>query len=168
VLAKVQRADAGQATSPHARRVRPVDPEARSLLTDARNRSATVRTLLARLEASDVIVYVQRGLFDRIEIEGRTSLIVTVPEARFVRVIVRSGLSADRGVEMLGHELRHAYEIATALGVRSERDLQQHFATIGFECATGRLETDAARETERSIRRELELERRLVQRGRTR
>lgn len=139
----------------HMRRVRPIGADAQSLLQDARERSPTIRLLLDRLDGSDVIVYLQRGVFERPEVKGRTSLITAVPDARFLRVIVRSALADDRGVEMLGHELQHAHEIAQEPRIRSELQLQQYLNVIGFECGTSRFETEAAIRVERQVRSEL-------------
>jgi hypothetical protein len=150
----------GADSTGHSRRLRPTDPGARSLLADAQQRSATVRSLVARLDGSDVIVYVQRGFFERANVEGRTSLITAVPEARFLRVIIRSGLADDRAVEMLGHELQHVHEIARERRIRSESSLLQYLHVIGFECGTGRFETEAATAVERQVRVELGLGRR--------
>jgi hypothetical protein len=135
--------------------VRPIGADALSLLQDARERSATIRSLLDRLDGSDVIVYLQRNVFERPEVKGRTSLITAVPDARFLRVIVRSALADDRGVEMLGHELQHVHEIAQEPRIRSERHLQQYLNVIGFECGTSRFETEAAILVERQVRTEL-------------
>ena len=141
--------------SGHMRRVRPIGADAHSLLQDARSRSATVRTLLDRLDRSDVIVYLQRGVFERPEVRGRTSLITAVPDARLLRVIVRNALADDRGIEMLGHELQHVDEIAQEPRIRNEATLRQYLNVIGFECGTGRFETEAAIRVERRIRTEL-------------
>lgn len=139
----------------HMRRVRPIGADAQSLLQDARERSATIRTLLDRLDGSDVIVYLQRGVFEREEIQGRTSLITAVPDARFLRVIVRSALADERAVEMLGHELQHVHEILQEPLIRSEATLREYLKVIGFECGTGRFETEAAIRVERQVRIEL-------------
>ena len=141
----------------HARRVRPIGPDARSLLEDARHRSATVRLLLSSLDGSDIIVYLQRSVFDRPSVEGRTSLITAVPDARFIRVVIRSNLPDDRAVEMLAHELQHAHEIALEPRVRSDSTLLQYLKVIGFECGPRRFETAAATLVERDVRSELEL-----------
>jgi hypothetical protein len=141
----------------HMRQVRPIGADAHLLLQNARARSATVRSLLDRLNGSDVIVYLQRGVFDRPEVKGRTSLITAVPDARFLRVMIRSALTNDSAVEILGHELQHVQEIAQEPRIRSEDTLRKYLNVIGFECGAGRFETDAAIEVERQIRTEVAL-----------
>jgi hypothetical protein len=128
------------------------------------NRSATIRSLIARLGTSDVIVYLQRAVIDRAGVDGRTSLMSAVSGTRMVRVIIRSALANDRAVEMLGHELQHVYEIALEPRVRSEAAFQHHLKVIGFESATGRFETEDAMQVERRIRSELKPARQLMMR----
>ena len=77
------------------------------------NESPTFRAIVERLAASDLIVYVTRGsLYGAAE--AATQLLSTTGGYRYVRVTLEIDPEADVGVAMLGHELRHALELADA------------------------------------------------------
>lgn len=135
-------------------RVRGLDPAAVKLIEEARAGSATVRTLLDRLDRSDLIVYVQ--LVPRFEKpRAATAIISAVPEARFVMISITT-LSgrADRYL-LLGHELRHAVELADAPHVRDRLAMSAHYERIGWRDRPNVYETAAALETGHAVRQEM-------------
>ena len=130
----------------HKRKLRPQSHSARALLDDGIARSATVRSLIVGLESTDVIVLIDRALTNNQR--AFTSLMAAVPGARFIRVIVDNRLVRDRAVELLGHELQHVTEIASAIDVRSDADMRRHFETIGQQRDDGGFETVLAKQIE--------------------
>lgn len=137
--------------------VRPLDSCAAGAIGDARARSLTVRDLESRLSESNVVAYVHCFW----PVAGQTDAALTwVSEAastRYVRVSLAYTLAPWRKVEMLGHELRHAVEVADAPWVHGEVEMAHLFTTIGFRTrqTTLRFETDAARTAELAVRRDL-------------
>ena len=59
-----------------------------------------------------------------------------------IRVSIR--LSPLDRIALLGHELRHATEVAAAPDVRDEAALARLIARIGWAKSRGQFETDAA------------------------
>src|SRR2546422_1551246 len=91
--------------------IRPTSPELQSLVDEGIERSPAFRALVAKLEASNVIVYVSFREFSDQLIEGRLVFIGTTAGLRYLQVYVESSLPHDRHLALLGHELRHALEI---------------------------------------------------------
>ena len=84
-----------------------------------RDHSPTFRAILQRLAASDLIVYLRRGaLFGTTA--AATQFLSSAGGYRYVRVTLELSPSSDVGVAMLGHELRHALELADAPWVVDE------------------------------------------------
>jgi len=140
------------AVSP-ASHVRAAD-NARALLGDAAARSATVRELIERLEASDVIVYVEITASPHIPL-ARTKLVVATAGARFLRIGLRSTLSPFDVLPLIAHELQHAVEIADRPDVRDDNAMRRLFTAIGHRSGHDGFETDEARRIELQARKEL-------------
>jgi hypothetical protein len=135
------------------RRVRAVDPHVTGLLEEGLKRSVTFGDLLAAVNASDVIVYIQR--VSRLEptIAGQL-MIVPVPNAqRYLRIQVLEMLSRDETIAVIGHELRHALEIAAAPAVRDQKGLIELYQRIGEP--GGRVHTFDTRDAQNAGRRVL-------------
>ncbi len=129
--------------------------DASRFLDEARCRSGTVRALVDALEGSDLLVFVEL----RPGVEGGTGwlqLLGGCGDYRAVHVAldVRRPL-ADR-IGWLGHELWHAFEIATEPQVCDDDSLTALLQRIGY--ATGpedeSFETDGARTAGVRARRE--------------
>src|SRR5436189_4442 len=105
------------------RRVRAADNHVKRLLEEGLKRSVTFGDLVAAVNASDVIVYIQR--VDRLgpTIAGQL-MIVPVPNAqRYLRIQILNHLSPEESIALIGHELRHALEVAAAPDVRDQQGL---------------------------------------------
>jgi hypothetical protein len=138
------------------RRVRSVDSQINALMLEGLKRSVTFADLVAAVSASDVIVYIQR--VDRLAptIAGQL-MIVPVPNAqRYLRIQIISHLSPDETIALIGHELRHALEVAAAPDVRDQNGLMALYQRIG-EPGGGlhSFDTRAAQNTGRRVRMEL-------------
>ena len=138
------------------RHVRTTNPRVQHLLEIGVSRSPTFASLLARLNASDVIVYIEQTDDMPKTLEGRLLLMPLANHQRYLRIqITRSGTPTEL-VPLLGHELRHAVEIADATDVRDERALERLYQRIGTPSAAFHTyDTDAARTTGRRVRKEL-------------
>jgi len=136
-------------------RVRTMSISAARLLAYGKCRSTTIRALVAALDRSDVIFFFEVSLDPSIG-QGRTSLVGASTVARFVHTQISARLSPDRQLEIAGHELRHATEIAGMPDVRDQKSLREGYVKIGWQLATAHdHETGAARETERQVKREI-------------
>jgi hypothetical protein len=144
------------AGSPPAR-LRPQSPRVARWVADGMARSATFRDLVARIEAGDVIVYLEaqpalgQGLSACLTWMGGT------PQARYLRASVRPDLSARDALAMIAHELQHVVEVIDHPDVQSERGLTALYQRIGHRTGTtrDRWDTTAALKTGDRVRVEL-------------
>lgn len=144
-------------------RLRADGVEPRALVADAAERSATFRSLVDRIEGSDLIVYVRMQHFSSGRLEGRIGFVAGATAAAGGPRILLIELacprrSADQEAT-LAHELRHAAEIADAPWVDGPAALARYYAAIGeggeaLERGVA-FETAAARETALRVKREL-------------
>ena len=148
--------------APH---VRTSHAELRDLVAAGQARSDTFRALVARIDASDVVVYLE---YDRATIapdspNGQLLFVCAAGGHRYLVVRLRPGFTAWRQLELLAHELRHAVEIADAPDVVDRASLLRHYLRIGVETVGSedrrrRFETSAAKATETDVRREVAAE----------
>jgi hypothetical protein len=95
-------------------------------------RSASFRGLVARLDGSDVIVYVEPECPMSSRLFGRLTLLGAGGDRRYVNVRVSCMLSVTQQIAALGHELRHAVEIADAPSVIDDASLAAEYRRVGF------------------------------------
>lgn len=157
ILAVSWLAVAATAAAADLPRVRPLDPHATELLRRARMQSPTVRDLEGQLAASDVVVYVRCEWLSAGQPVGALRWVSATPGLRYVLVTVGLDLPLGRRIAVLGHELHHATEVAAAPWVRTPVGLRALFGEIGRRTSQDGVmyETDAARDTERRVHREL-------------
>ena len=133
LLAVASSAGADDAVSlPTAAHIRPTSRDARRLIETAASRSPTVAQLIDRLAMTDVIVYVQLTIGPHVD-TARTTLATTTRNARYVRIVINARTAPWNQVEMLGHELQHALEIASAPGVVDEHGMRALYGRIGLQ-----------------------------------
>ena len=137
-----------------APRVRPLSTISRSIVDEATRRSPTVRRLIAELQQLDVLVFVDINLAPMID-RGTTSVITNAGGFRMLRVIISGTLDPARRIEVLGHELQHAVEIARERSVVDDPTLRDLYLRIGYAMGSTSFETDAARQVEYDVRRDL-------------
>jgi len=150
LLLIVASAVASEAQTTSSARVRPQSPRADALLHDAARRSATVAGLLATIDASDVLVFLD-VVSDPAALAGRTAILGATDQARLLHVALSGHESADRLVELLGHELQHVVEIARTPEIRDPFSLARAFERLGWQFECGHFETAAARQVELSV-----------------
>ena len=137
------------------RHVRTQDRSVRLLLKRGFNRSTTFAHLMARLEHSDVIVYIEEVPRLPGALEGRMMMLPTAHGQRYVRIQIALHGTPDESVALLGHELQHAIEVAQELAVNDQTQLAALYQRIGTRGGPHVYDTFAAQEIGRVIRREL-------------
>ena len=139
--------------------VRTINSRLRTEIAEGLARSSLFRHLVARLDASDVIVYVEPQCPMSSRIFGRLTFMASGGGRRYVNVRISCALNDDEQIAALGHELRHAVEIADAPSVTTIASLSDEYERIGFPShgvppGTG-FETRAAIEAARQVWAEL-------------
>jgi hypothetical protein len=148
---------ADEPAAPPPPHIRPLSADARDLVDSGLTRSELIRQLIEHLEASDLAVYVDFGWLMAGR-GGQLSFITSVGGIRYVTIQIARGLIEPDRLATLGHELRHAVEIADTTAVVDRASFVHHYARIGFDTGRGvsrMYETDAAVEAGRYVRREL-------------
>jgi hypothetical protein len=140
--------------SPH-RHVRSQDKTVRHLLKHGFTHSMTFRNLIARLERTDVIVYVQEVARLPGAIDGRMMMLPLAHGQRYIRIEVVTHGAVDDDTALIGHELQHAIEVAEDAGVHDQATLSALYERIGTHGGHHVYDTLAAREVGRTVRREL-------------
>lgn len=140
--------------------VRTTDTRLRMQMDEGLARSSFFRDLVARLDASDVIVYAEAECPMSLRLFGRLTFMASGGGRRYVNVRVSCALNDAEQIAALGHELRHAVEIAEAASVIDTASLAREYQRIGFASyaapAGSGFETRAAIEAARQVWSELE------------
>jgi hypothetical protein len=147
--------DAAALLDAPTRHVRTTSRMVQDLLRTGHQRSPTFASLLTRLQLSDVYVYVE--VVDRLPgaVEGRLVIMPPSHGYRYVRIqLALRGSSVDM-IAVLGHELRHAVEVADASTVSDERSLAALYQRIGMRRGQNVFDTLEAQETGRRVLKEL-------------
>ena len=111
------------------------DSRLAAALVRGRDESPTVRAIVDQLDESALIVYVSRGSLAG-QTSASTQLLSWTGGYRYVRVTLELDPDTDVGIAMLGHELRHALELADAPWVRDEEAVLSLYREIGYaSCA---------------------------------
>jgi hypothetical protein len=141
-------AGAGERLTP-----RPLDPIAAETFARAVSRSAMVRSLVATLEQSNVVVHIVSSLPMPTGIGGTTRFVAARGGHRYVRITIGADLPNAARIATLGHELQHACEIAASQADDVE-GLRQMFTREGSREGNF-FETSMAIEVERRVRLEI-------------
>jgi hypothetical protein len=112
--------------------VRTMDARIRAEIDEGMARSSAFRDLVTRLDASDVIVYVATECPMSPRLFGRLTFMAAGGGRRYMNVRVSCALNDDEQIAALGHELRHAVEIANAPSVVDVASLGELYRRIGF------------------------------------
>jgi hypothetical protein len=141
-------------TSTH-RHVRAVDQRIGVAIAEGLSRSGTFARLVLALDESDVIVYVETARRMPSSLSGRMLLAGSGDGYRYLRIQVSAEPRANELIALLGHELRHALEVATAHTVQDDSTLLALYKTIGLSGGLHRYDTIAAQQAGRQVRAEL-------------
>jgi hypothetical protein len=138
-------------------RVRPYCGRTAAIMLQGLTRSETFRAIVDRLEAANVIVYVQlEHSLRRERLAGTLTWLVATPEYRYVRVSLNPELMMDMAVSTLGHELRHALEVANEPSVVDAGSLAAFYRRSGIQMlGHNGFDTSAARDAGDEVRKDL-------------
>jgi len=141
--------------------VRCLDARAERLLAQAVGRSATVKALVARLDDTDVVIYVTTTApLDRVVAmpRGTATLVTATAAARYLQVWVDVQRREAERIAVLGHEVQHALEVAADASVRDAQSYSRLFERLGSESGAGagragsrRFETAMAKDIEARV-----------------
>lgn len=109
--------------------------------------SPAFRRLIEAIERSDVIVHVEQVNQPGDGLAGSTRFVTRAGGQRYVRVTLYGSWSTNQTMALIGHELQHAVEMASAGWVVDQATCLELFHTIGHRtCDRQRLcyDTDAA------------------------
>ncbi len=134
--------------------VRSADAQVVKLLRDGCRRSPTFQHLVSQVEHSDVIVYVQISSQVPDALQAYLRWAGAGPVHRYVLVMVKVPTSDENLIALLGHELQHVTEVASAPDVRDEVALDALYRRIGNDSGAG-YDSLAARSVGAVVRREL-------------
>ena len=132
---------------------RPLDPIAADAFIRARADSVTVRSLVATLEASNVIVHIESSRMLPLGIVGTTRFVTSRGGYRYVRITIATDLSKTGRSAILAHELQHACELAQSNADDAD-SVRELFEREGHRLGAF-VETRAAIDAERLVRGEL-------------
>jgi hypothetical protein len=135
--------------------VRPLQPVGHALIAYGSARSETFRTLLRRLEQSDVVVYVDVGAGLPTGAHGLTRFVGASAGRRYVHVWITARYSYPVMVALLAHELHHAVELADAPHVRTQADVRAHYRAAGVRVAGNCYDSETAIAIGQIVRREV-------------
>ncbi len=154
LVATLLAGNAAAATDPMAH-VRGLNAEGRELIATASARSTVVHTLVNALQATDVVVYVTVEPLPGYRRTGYLSFLTAGGGLRYVVVKLDSFMHPRELAAMLGHELQHALEVASAPEVCDTKTLATLYERIGWRSGSGKWETELARATGERVTLEL-------------
>jgi hypothetical protein len=141
--------------------IRITDYRLRTILETAAASSPTLHALVTRLQASDVVAFVDYDMSQHSRLAGHLSFVSSAAGTRYVRIRVAYLGVAAMQAAVVGHELRHAVEVADNSSIVDVNSLERLFGRIGFENRAGgsigarTFETRAAQDAGDHIMREL-------------
>jgi hypothetical protein len=147
---------------PGGPRIRPQDTRIARFLSDGLKRSPTMRALVDRIEASNVIVYVGAKPLMKSHLSGALSFVTSAGDYRYVRAMINADLLPDLMIATLAHEFQHVLEVIDAPSVVDDKSLVNLYRSIGVSSTERQLtgwETHAAQAMGAQVRRELLLAR---------
>lgn len=138
--------------------LRPQDDRLTQLLRVGSARSATFKSLVDRIEASRVIVYVAINPLMKANLSGMLTWMTKAGGYRYLRASISNDLTPDQMIATIAHELQHAVEVIEDEAVNDEKSLVTLYRRIGRQSSSAspsRWETDAAQRTGFVVRKEL-------------
>jgi hypothetical protein len=142
--------------------VRTSDTQLRAALDDGIAHSATFQQLVARIESSDVVVFVVYDRKPGLNLASRVTFVSAAGGRRYVMIGLRTRLPRVRQVSILAHELQHVVEIADAPGVVDAASMARYYAGLKYAgvvdpSSEHRFESRAAIDAENRVTREMRL-----------
>jgi hypothetical protein len=147
------------------RHVRAAESRILALIDAGISRSATFRSLVASLDESDVIVYIEPKTTRQNLGAYLAHQIISRGGHRYLQIAVPILGSETRLVTLLAHELQHAVEVAQAPEAIDSTSLEQLFdrLAVRFGCDGSTCsETQGAKDVEHAVGEELKAAQRLT------
>jgi hypothetical protein len=140
--------------------LRALDQPLRALLERGSAQSPTLRGLLAEVEATPLLVFVECAIRLPSGVGGRMNFVTSVDGMRFVRIAVDCALTERWQIILLAHEIQHALEIGRRPDVDDVEAMELLYEEIGFPTVrdgqTRHFETEEAMVVQRAVDRELD------------
>jgi hypothetical protein len=154
----IETTEARPAASPADRspapRVRSSNPYIRAMIDEATRRSATFRSLVTGIEATNGIVYVEQGSCLHTDGACLSLNVTSAGDYRMLRVIVDARRPDWDVMEAIGHELMHALEVLGDRGLKDTAGVYEFYAQ-GRQGVSRPFETKEAIEAGYAVRREV-------------
>jgi hypothetical protein len=139
--------------------LRVLDRDLKLLLERGLAQSPTLNTLVAEVEATPLLVFVECSLRLPSGVGARTNFVTSVDSTRLVRVAVDCSLTNRWTISLLAHEIQHALEIGRHPQVVDVEAMESLYESIGFptmrDGSNRHFETDAAIAVQRAVHNEL-------------
>ena len=113
------------------RHIRSKEPVLLWLVDRGQARSETFRALVDRLNASDLVIYLDYDFYSHRGLGGQISFISRVGGRRYLRIRIDCRPALFDQIALIAHELRHAVEIADETDVVDRRSMAQLYERIG-------------------------------------
>lgn len=156
VLPPLTKAQVQAIMSSPLRHVRAVDSKIADVIAEGMRRSGTFAQLVMALDRSDVIVYIESVHAMPQMVAGRMLLAAGPEGQRYLRIQLASQPRSNALIALVGHELRHAIEVAESPDVRDERSLIALYERIGHNSqGHHQYDTLAAQIVQKQVRSEL-------------
>ena len=130
----------------------------RALVKVGAAHSATLRKLLSRLEASDVVAYVRIDTTLPGRLDGRTWFVTSAAGIRYVEIALKPTGEPLSTAGLLAHELAHVIEVASDSTIVDPQSMAARYLSSGIVRLGGvrtLVDTDFARRTGSNVLREL-------------
>jgi hypothetical protein len=145
VAGPLQSRDATQDAQRGIRRVRHTgDPMIAALIEEGIQQSVTFRGLVETIDATDGIVYVERGACPRGSRACLVHKMVVAGPNRILRVHVHINRGRAELIGAIGHELHHAADVLGDPAITTSEGMFLHFFRGQSLSVTGRMETAEA------------------------
>jgi len=132
LLLSPQPSPAESIPEPDKPRIRITDSWIRRLFAVGLTSSPTFRSLVARLDQADVVVYLQSDVRGAPGLAGRLTFLSVVAGTRYVVIRLTPLRSAVQQLGMMGHELQHAVEIAEQPAIVDPESMYREYLRIGY------------------------------------
>jgi hypothetical protein len=138
-------------------RIRPQDARGVQVVQEGVARSTTFKSLVDRIESSNVIVYIAVNPGLKSSLSGALTWMTRAGDFRYVRASISTELTFDQMIATVAHELQHAVEVIEDESVNDERSLVALYRRIGepSRATSSGWETTNAQQTGYLVRREL-------------
>jgi len=142
-----------------ARHVRVLDRDLKALIDRGVTQSPTFGKLVAEVEATPLLVFVECARRLPSGVGARTNFVTSVGDTRLLRVAIDCSLTNRWQISLVAHELQHVLEIGRHPEVVDAEAMESLYETIGYPAgrdgATRHFETGAAIAVQRAVHEEL-------------